>query len=74
MSKTVTALDMNEEYRALLDTGANSSFISTKKVKELGLEIIASSAAVKNGDGSKQLSPGTVQITFSIGHQFKTTA
>ena len=74
MSKTVTALDMNEEYRALLDTGANSSFISTKKVKELGLEIIASSAAVKNGDGSKQLSPGIVQITFSIGHQFKTTA
>jgi hypothetical protein len=74
MSKTVTALDMNEEYRALLDTGANSSFISTKKVKELGLEIIASSAAVKNGDGSKQISPGTVQITFSIGHQFKTTA
>ena len=68
MSKTVTALDMNEEYRALLDTGANSSFISTKKVKELGLEINASSAAVKNGDGSKQLSPGTVQITFSIGH------
>ena len=74
MSKTVTALDMNEEYRALLDTGANSSFISTKKVKELGLEIIASSAAVKNGDGSKQISPGSVQITFSIGHQFKTTA
>jgi predicted aspartyl protease len=58
----------DEEYRALLDTGANSSFISTKKVKELGLEINASSAAVKNGDGSKQLSSGTVRITFSIGH------
>ena len=66
--------ERDEEYRALLDTGANGSFISTRKVQELGLEIFAASAAVKNGDGSKQLSPGTVQITFSIGHRFKTTA
>jgi hypothetical protein len=29
---------------------------------------------VKNGDGSKQLSPGTVQVTFPIGSRFKTTA
>jgi len=43
-----------------LDTGANGSFISTKKVQGLGLEIFAASAAVKNCDGSKQLSPGTV--------------
>ena len=70
----LSANDRNEEYRALLDTGANSSFISTKKVKELGLEIDAFSAAVKNGDGLKQLSPGTVQVTFSIGSRFKTTA
>lgn len=41
---------------------------------ELGLEIYASSAAVKNGDGSKQLSPGTVQVTLSIGSRFKITA
>lgn len=41
---------------------------------ELGLEIFASSAAVKNGDGSKQLSPGTVQVTLSIGSRFKITA
>jgi len=72
-SSRVSVPDRDEEYRALLDTGANSSFISTKKVQELVLEIYASSAAVKNGDGSKQLSPGTVQITFSIGHRFKTT-
>jgi hypothetical protein len=70
----LSANDRNEEYRALLDTGANSSFISTKRVKELGLEIDAFSGAVKNGDGSKQLSPGTVQVTFSIGSRFKTTA
>ena len=66
--------DIREEYRALLDTGVNSSFISTKRVKELGLEIFASSAAVKNCDGSKQLSPGTVQVTLSIGSRFKITA
>ena len=70
----VAVTDRDEEYHALLDTGDNSSFISTKKVQELGLEIYASSAGVKNGDGSKQLSPGTVQITFSIRHRFKTTA
>ena len=40
----------------------------------MGLEIFASSAAVKNGDESKQLSPGTVQVTLSIGSQFKITA
>ena len=71
---SVSVIDRDEEYRALLDTGANSPFISAKKVEELGPEINASSAAVKNGDGSKQLSPGTVQVTFSIGHSFKTTA
>jgi hypothetical protein len=68
-----SANDRNEEYRAPWDTEANSSFISTKRVK-LGLEIDAVSAAVKSGDGSKQLSPGTVQVTFSIGSRFKTTA
>ncbi len=57
----------HEEYRTALETGANNSFISTKRVQELGqlgLEIDAFSAAVKNGNGSKQLSPRTVQVTF----------
>ena len=69
----------HEEYRALLNTGANNSFISTKRVQELGLEIDTYSAAVNNGDGSTQLwfdatEPGTVQVSFSIGSRFKTTA
>ena len=61
------------EFRGLADSGANNSFISTKRAKELGLEIEESTATVKNGDGSKQVSPGQVTVTFSIGARFKTT-
>ena len=61
------------EFRALADSGASNSFISTKKAKELGLKIEEITATVKNGDGSKQLSPGWTMVTFSLGAKFKTT-
>ena len=48
----LSANDRNEEYRALLDAGANSSFISTKRVKELGLEIDVSPFFPSAGRGT----------------------
>ena len=54
------------EFRALVDSGATNSFISLKRAKELGLKIEQTTATVKNGDGTKQLSPGWTTATFSL--------
>ena len=62
------------EGRALYDTGASDSFISAKRVKELNLPIQSHRVVVKNGDGSYQVSPGYVTVTFSMGTRWKATA
>ena len=58
---------------ALFDCGASNTFISTRRAEALGYEIKPRAAVVKNGDGSKQPSPGYVEVNFSIGQQFRVT-
>ena len=63
----------HKECCALFDCGASNSFISTRRAEELGYTIIPKTAVVKNGDGSKQASPGYVEVNISIGRRFRVT-
>jgi hypothetical protein len=55
---TPTRGDTDEDFCALFDTGGSDTFISTQRVEEFGFPIEPHQAVVKNGDGSKQISPG----------------
>lgn len=68
---TPTRGDTDEDFCALFDTGGSDTFISTQRVEEFGFPIEPHQAVVKNGDGSKQISPGYVWATISIGSAFK---
>ena len=61
----------HEEGPALLDCGATHSFVSMDRVKQHGWQVTARQATVKNGDGTTQLSPGTVTVPIAIGPRFK---
>ena len=61
----------HEEGPALLDCGATHSFVSMDRVKQHGWQVAARQAIVKNGDGTTQISPGTVTVPIAIGPRFK---
>jgi len=60
-----------EDGPALLDCGATHSFVNMDRVKQHGWEVQAQQATVKNGDGTTQISPGTVTVPIAIGPRFK---
>jgi hypothetical protein len=60
------------EYQALFDCGATATFGSKSLfVDKLGFKPSGKYVTVKNGDGSSQLSMGSVKVTMSIGCNFK---
>ena len=60
------------EYQALFDCGATATFGSKSLfVDKLGFKPSGKMVTVKNGDGSSQLSMGSVKVTMSIGCSFK---
>jgi hypothetical protein len=60
------------EYQALFDCGATATFGSKSLfVDKLGFKPSVRCVTVKNGDGSSQLSMGSVKVTISIGCNFK---
>jgi hypothetical protein len=60
------------EYQALFDCGATATFGSKSLfVDKLGFKPSGRCVTVKNGDGSSQLSMGSVKVTMSIGCNFK---
>lgn len=63
--------DTEEDVCALLDTEGSDIFISAKLVEDFGYIIEPHQAVVKDGDGSKQISPAYVWATISIGIAFK---
>lgn len=63
--------DTEEDVCALLDTEGSDIFISAKLVEDFGYIIEPHQAVVKDGDGSKQISPAYVWATISIGVAFK---
>jgi hypothetical protein len=60
------------EYQALFDCERCTTFGSTSLfVDKLGFKPSVRCVTVKNGDGSSQLSMGSVKVTLSIGCNFK---
>ena len=65
-SKTLAA----EQWKALFDCGATDSFVSHSMVKRYSWRLHHEACYVKNGDGTSQVSPGTVRVHVRIGDQF----
>ena len=65
-SKTLAA----EQWKALFDCGATDSFVSHSMVKRYSWRVHHEACYVKNGDGTSQVSPGTVRVHVRIGDQF----
>ena len=58
------------DHKALFDCGANKNFIDFRAVERYGLKLHEDTSTVTNGDGSTQVSPGTVRVTVQIGAGF----
>ena len=61
----------SDEGPGLYDPGANNSFISESRVKELTLPVENKPSSISNGDGSVQYSPGYVDLEVSLAHGLK---
>ena len=61
----------SDEGPGLYDPGANNSFISERRAKELTLPVENKPSSISNGDGSVQYSPGYVDLEVSLAHGLK---
>ena len=69
---TVTTHESAFEYQTLFDCDVTVTFGSKSLfVDKLGFSPSVKFVTVKNGDGSSQLSMGSVKVTMSIGCNFK---
>ena len=60
------------QFASLFDIGASCSFIAARLVERFKWQIQVAPATVKNGDGSKSLSPGVIFAKIRIGAFIKT--